>query len=138
VAAKEMYDYLSTISSTVDQTLSLKAQGELTERASFKQKIHRGDDRSREGVNLGITSPDFQVTFDFNLLTESDMGTLYDLYVDSAKAFGMMNSFKWSRRQDGHTYVVHFAMEYIARNGRLQSAMGSRGIVLDVIGRISD
>jgi hypothetical protein len=134
-----MYDKLATIASDVNQTLALKPQGEIApESGGFMQKVHAGDDQSEERVNLGSTTPVFTVTFAYNILSESDMGTLFDLYFDSAKAFGMVNSFKWSSRGDGHTYVVRFAMEYLARSGRLQSKMGAKGIVLRILGRIAD
>ena len=140
ISAKEMYDYLPTIASDVNQTLAITAQGEISEEGGFAQKIHSGDDGSEERVNLGSTTPKLFCTFGWNALSDSDMGTIFDLYFDSAKAFGMVNSFKWSKRLDTgtHTYVVRFANELFARNGRLQRIMGAKGIVLRILGRISD
>ncbi len=133
-----MYDKLATIASDVNQTLSLKPQGEISaEEGEFNQKVHTGDDQSEERVNLGSTTPVFYVTFGYNVLSESDMGTLFDLYFDSAKAFGMVNSFKWSSRGDGHTYVVRFDMK-LSRSGNAQSRMGAKGIRLRILGRIAD
>jgi len=137
MAAKEMYDYLTTIAADVDQTLSIAPQGEISEEGGFTQKIHFGDDGSEERVNLGSTAPRFYCTFDYNILSESDMGTLWDLYFDDDKAFGMVKSFKWSSRQDGHTYVVRFDSA-LSRNGKMQSKMGSKGIRLRILGRIAD
>jgi hypothetical protein len=133
-----MYDKLATIAADVNQTLSLKPQGEISsEEGSFTQKIFIGDDGSEQRVNLGSTTPIFYVTFDYKLLSESDMGTLFDLYFDSAKAFGMVNSFKWSSRGDTHTYVVRFDMK-LSRSGNAQSRMGAKGIRLRILGRIAD
>ena len=139
MSAWEPYDVLPTIASDVNETLSIKPQGEIApESGGFKQKIHPGDDQSEERVNLGSTTPVFTVTFAYNVLSESDMGTLFQLYFTSTKAFGMVNSFKWSSRGDGHTYVVRFAIEYLARSGCLQAKMGAKGIVLRLLGKIAD
>ena len=133
----EMYDYLPTIASDVNQTLALTPQGEISEEGEFKQAIHKGDDQSEERVNLGSTTPVFYVSFAYNLLNESDMGTLIDLYFDSAKAFGNVNSFKWSSRKDGHIYVCRFDGT-MTRSGNNQARMGAKGIKLRVLGRIVD
>lgn len=138
MSQKEVYDYLATIASDVDQTLSISCQGEISEEGGFTQIVREGDDGSEERVNLGSTTPKFYCTFAWNLLTESDMGTIFDLYFDSAKAFGMVNSFKWSKRSDGHTYVVRFANEIFTRSGNSNSRMGSKGVKLRILGRISD
>jgi len=138
MASTEMYDKLPTVSPDVDQTLSIAAQGEITEEGGFNQKINEGDDGSEERCNMGSTVPRFVCSFSIVALSESDMGILFDLYFDPAKAFGMVNSFKWSKRSDGHTYVVRFANELFSRNGRLQSSMGSKEIKLRILGRIAD
>ena len=132
----EIYDKLTTITSDVNQTLVLKPQGEISEGGSFKQTINQGDDGSEERISLAA-SPIFFVTFAYNLLSESDMGTLFDLYFDTAKANGMVNSFKWSSRADGHTYVCRFDCE-LYRNGNAQSRMGAQGVRLRILGRIVD
>jgi len=134
MAAKEMYDYLTTIAPDVDQTLSLTAQGVLSEEGSKSQAIHAGDDGSEERVSIA-SSFKFYVSFEYKILTESDMGTLFDLYFDSAKANGVANSFKWTRG-DGHTYVVRFNT-VMGRSGIKQSLMGSK-IKLRILGRIAD
>lgn len=138
MSAIEMYDKLSTIASDVDQTLSIACQGEISEEGGFTQIVREGDDGSEERVNLGSTTPKFYCTFNWNQLSESDMGTIFDLYFDSAKAFGMVNSFKWSKRSDGHTYVVRFANEIFTRSGNANSRMGSKGVKLRILGRIAD
>jgi hypothetical protein len=137
MANAELYDYLSTITSDVNQTLAIIPQGEITEEGSFTQEIHKGDDGSEERINLGSTTPEFYVTFAYKQLSESDMGTFFDLYFDSAKAFGTANSFKWSKRQDNHTYVVRFDCK-LSRSGNAQSRMGASGIRLRILGRIAD
>ena len=138
MSAIEVYDKVATVTSDVDVTLSLSCQGEITEEGGFNQKVHKGYDGSERRVNLGGTTAEYYCTFNYNLLTESDMGTIFDLYFDPAKAFGMVNSFKWSKRSDGHTYVVRFANEIFSRSGNSQTRMGSKGIRLRILGRIAD
>jgi hypothetical protein len=138
MASIEMYDKLTTIAPDVDVTLSLSCQGEISEEGGFTQKVHKGDDGSEERVNLGSTVPEFYCTFNYNLLSESDMGTIFDIYFDSTKAFGMIHSFKWSKRSDGHTYVVRFANELFTRSGNAQSRMAAKSIKLRILGRIAD
>lgn len=135
MSATEMYDKLSTIASDVDQTLSISIQGTLSETGNFKQEIKQGDDGSEERISLASSSI-FFVSFSFMSLSLSDMGTIFDLYFDPAKANGMVNSFKWSSRQDGHTYVVRFDCEFIRT--QLGIRMGSPEIRLRVLGRIAD
>lgn len=135
MAAKEMYDYLTTIAPDVDQTLSITAQGVISEEGAKAQAIHAGDDGSEERVSIA-SSFKFYATFDYKVLSESDMGTFFDLYFDSAKANGIVNSFKWVRG-DGHTYVVRFDTAF-NRSGPRQSLMGSSKIKLRILGRVAD
>ena len=136
MAASEMYDFLSTIASDVNQTLSITPTGEIIEEGGFNQTVHMGDDGSEERVTISNNSI-FFVQFDWGVLSEADIGTIFDLYFDTAKAKGMSNSFKWSSRGDGHTYVVRFDGK-LTRGGSAQSLMGTRGIRLRVLGRIAD
>lgn len=136
MAAFEIYDRLNTITPDVDQTLSITPQGDLTERGSFSQAINRGDDGSEERISLA-TAPIFYVNFDYKVLTDADMGTLFDLYFDPSKACGKLNSFKWSSRTDGHTYVVRFDSE-LSRAGNHIERMRASDIRLRVLGRIAD
>jgi len=138
MSAIEIYDKVPTVSADVDVTLSIACQGEITEEGGFNQKVHKGYNNSERRVNLGGTTPEYYCTFNYNQLSESDMGTIFDIYFDSAKAFGMVNSFKWSKRSDGHTYVVRFANEIFSRSGNAQSRMGAKSIKLRILGRIAD
>ncbi|MDD4060455.1 MAG: hypothetical protein PHW08_07130 [Kiritimatiellae bacterium] len=135
MAAAEMYDYLSTITADVDQTLAIDAQGSLTEEGSFNQVIHLADDASEERVTLSA-NPLFYVSWPWNVLTEAEAGTIFDLYFDAAKANGMGNSFKWTAH-DGHTYVVRFDCK-LSRTGQAVSRWGYPSVRLRVLGRIAD
>ncbi len=133
MAAKEIYDYLSTVTPDVDVTLSVEAQGEISEESLENCVIHLGDDGSEERISLS-TTPVFYVTFGYNVLSEADSGTILDLYHTSA--CGMALSFKWSA-YDGHTYVVRFDSN-LTRAGQAMSRMKMQGIRLKILGRIED
>ena len=135
MAAKEIYDYVSTITSDVDQTLSITPQGRVTEKGFKNQKIHMADDNSEERITLS-TGSIFYLSWAWNVLLEADSGTVMDLYHDAAKANGMGNSFKFTGH-DGHTYVVRFDME-LSRTGRLVTRWGIPGVRLRILGRIAD
>ena len=133
--AFEPYDFLSTITSDYDYTLSIEAQGVLTEEGYKNQVVHRADDNSREVVTLATGSM-FFVSWDWAILSASESGTVFDLYHDAAKANGMANSFKWSGH-DGHTYVVAFAGK-LTRSGTGTTRWGLPGVTLELLGRIAD
>lgn len=130
MAAKEPADFLSTVSSDVDQTLSITAQGSVTEESRENTVIHIGDDESEERIILSST-PVFVVSFSWAALSESDAGTVLELYHTHAN--GMGKSFKWIH--DGHTYVVRFDCN-LSRVGNDHSRYGS-SIKLKILGKIS-
>lgn len=131
MAAKEPYDYVSTITSDVDVTLSIAAQGNVSEESSENVVIHEGDDGSEERIILS-TTPVFYVSFKWNQLSESDAGTVLDLYHSSG--YGIGRSFKWVH--DGHTYVVRFDCT-MTRSGPAPSRYGAE-VKLKILGRIAD
>ena len=131
MASKEPYDYISTISADVDATLSIVAQGVVTEESRENTIIHIGDDESEERIILSST-PVFYVSFQWAMLSESDSGTVLDLYHTSAQ--GMGKSFKWVH--DGHTYVVRFDCT-LSRVGNSHHRYGSQ-VKLKILGRIAD
>jgi len=132
--AKEIYDYVSTIAADVDQTLSLDPQVVIPEVGGKGDVIHLADDDSEERCGF---SDDFTffITIRFDLLNQVDAGTLLDLWADSSKANGRINSFKFSH-PDGHTYVVRFDTDMT----RLMAPTyyGVKNIRLKVLGRIAD
>lgn len=133
MAAQEVYDYLSTVTPDVDVTLSVTPQGEVTEESNQNTVVHTGDDGSEERIVLSST-PVFYFSWSWNVLSESDAGTIVDLYHTSAQ--GMAKSFKFAHT-DGHTYVVRFASE-LTRRGQAASRQGIPGVRLKVLGRVLD
>lgn len=121
-----MYDYLAT--GTADYTaatLSITPTNILTESGEFNQKLFWHDDRSVRVVSFSPSTVQFFVEFEFQYLTESDAGTLLDLYTLGSKAYGSMRSFYWDHPIDGHTYVLRFITPF------------NREISSDVYGRMS-
>lgn len=137
MAAKEMYDYLGTISPDYSTTtLTVTPQGVIQEDGDKYQEVHEADDLSEEVVSISDASI-FHCTLHFNHKQANDIGTIIDFYHDTAKANGREFSFKWDHPTDGHTYVVRFV-------GPLKRILGRPGyqaissVVLKVLGRIAD
>jgi len=135
LSAYEPYDYLPTITPDYDYTLTIKAQGTVTEDGYKNQVVHLADDNSEERITLSPNSI-FYVSWDWALLSETDSGTIFDLYHDPLKANGIGRSFKWAAH-DGHTYVVRFAMN-LSRAGNNVSRWGLPGVKMRILGRIAD
>lgn len=133
--AVEMYDFLSTISPDYNVLLDISPQGTVSEESSKNQTIHLGVDGSEERISFN-TSPIFYITIGWNALSESESGTVFDMYNDPTKANGMMRTFKYAYG-DGHTYVVRFDTK-LTRSGQHLEKMGIIGIRLKVLGRIVD
>ena len=140
MAAKEIYDYLSTATPDYSTTtLSIKCKVELLETGDFSQEIHEGDDTSEEVITFSST-PLFFVELQWPYMSESDTGTIIDFFYDTAKAYGFSRSFKWAHPTDGHTYVVKFRSKMVRKlsytiSGALYHI---NTIQLKVIGTIAD
>jgi hypothetical protein len=131
LAAKEPYDFLSVVSPDYDYTLSIAAQGTVTEEGFKNQLIHMADDSAENRITLS-TGSIFYVSWNWNQLSEDDSGTIFDLYHDSAKANGIGNTFKWAGH-DGHVYVVRFDMK-LQRVGNAVSRWGIPGVKVRLLG----
>jgi len=132
--AKEIYDYVSTVTSDVDQTLSISPQNVLTEMVGKNDIIHDMDDGSDEIVELSSTYI-FHIMIQYDLLNESDAGTIFDFWCDSNKGRGKVNSFKFNH-PDGHTYVVRFITDM--SRAMTPTSYGIKEIRFKIIGRIAD
>ena len=135
MAATEVYDKVATVVADYDYTLSLKAQGEITEEGSKNQVLHRADNNSREVCTFANSF--FFVSFDWRQLSESDAGLIFDIYHDPVKANGMARSFRWGSLYDGHIYVVAFSGP-LTRRGNAISRWGIPQVRFEIIGRIAD
>jgi len=132
--AYEPYDYMSIVTPDYDYTLVIKAQGNVTEEGYKNQVIHLADDNTEERITLSTNSI-FYISWDWGLLSESDSGTIFDLYHDPVKANGVARSFKLTA-YDGHDYVVRFAMN-LQRTGNSVKRWGLPGVKMRILGRVS-
>lgn len=135
MAAKEMYDYLSTVAPDNEETLTTPKPCEVSEELFRNQVIHEGDDGSEEVV---ILDPDVvgYVTVVFPKLTAADAGTILDFYLSASKGNCMAESFKWVHPSDGHTYVVKFRSD-VTRTLKYTKFQFAN-IKFKVMGRIAD
>ena len=112
MANKEMWDYLSEVTPDYNATLDIKRKMEPTEEGGKNQVKHDGDDDSEEVISFSDSSI-FYVNIPWEYLTESESGTIWDMYHDPDKGNGIARSFKWihyGERTDQHTYTVKFDM----------------------------
>lgn len=132
ISAKEPYDFLSSVNADYNYALSIAAQGIVTEEVYKNQVIHLADDNTEERITLSSGSI-FYVSWDWKQLSESDSGTIFDLYCDSSKANGIGNSFNWIGH-DGHLYTVRFDMK-LQRVGNASSRWGLPNVRIRLLGR---
>ena len=140
MAAKEMYDYVSTVSPDYAYTLDMAPHDQLVEDGQKNVRIHEFDDESESRIIVSDTSV-FFVTLMWKHLSEANAGTLWDLYHDTAKACGMAKSFRWLNYGEPsgsrHTYVVRFASP-LPREIVPAALYSFTSIQLKVLGRIAD
>lgn len=132
-----MYDYISTVNPDYSATtLSLTPQGVIYEDGSKSVEIHEGHDGSEEAVILSDVSV-FTVRLQWNAISASESGDIFDLYHDHAKACATARSFPWQHPTDGHTYVVKFR-DNLSRFKQNAAIYGFSTLRLKVMGRIND
>lgn len=134
MAAKEMWDYLSTASADSTYTLSTPyPQDILTEKGNINQVIHLGDDGSEERIGLS-SSAIFYVDLKWKGLNSSDAGDIMDFYFSTARANGRLNSFIWTHPTDGHSYTARFDCD-LPQTLSPGSIFGISKIRLKILGR---
>lgn len=135
MSSKGMYNYLSVVTPNYNSTLSLKPQRIVTEMGNMNQVVHLGDDGSEEKISLSDT-PIFYVTLEWDAISESDSGTIFDWYFDIAKANGIINSFKWEHAKDSHTYVARFDSD-LTRAININGTYAINSLKLRILGNAS-
>lgn len=136
MAEKEAWDYLSEVTPDYDATLDIKRKITITEEGEKNQVVHLGDDDSEEVISFSDDSI-FYANLPWDLLKESESGTIYDMYHDSTKANGFARSFKWvhyGEKTDQHTYTVRFASK-MSREFKSGDVHGMKNIRLRILGR---
>ena len=135
MAAAEMYDRLSAVTADYNYTLTIKPQGEVSEESQGNDVVHLGVDGSEERISLG-SNPIFHIMLGWNILSEANSGTIFDLYNDPAKANRRQRSF-YITYGDGHTYTVRFDCA-LPRVGSAPSRYAIPGVRFKVLGRVND
>ena len=108
MAAKEMYDYLSSLAADYTTTeLAVKPDTVIIEEGQKNQVVHTGDDGSEEIVTRSNTTV-FYAELQWKNRNASDAGTIFDFYHDTAKGNGISRTFYWPHGTDGHTYTARF------------------------------
>lgn len=131
-----MFDYLDA--ATADYTLatlSVTPQQVLVETGSKNQVVHQADDNSEEYISFSNDSI-FYVSLQWEILTESDAGIIFDFFHDSAKGNGITRTFYWEHPTDGHTYVVRFA-DALPRTISYPELYGIQQIRFKILGKYS-
>ena len=107
MAAQEIYDYVSDLAAdytTIE--LAVTPQNIMTEVSDKKQVVHEYDDGAMDVITFSDTSY-FNLTLMWTAISESDAGTIFDLYNSTSKANARENTF-YFQHPDTHTYTVRF------------------------------
>lgn len=108
MAARTMKDFLTAKTATyTTTTLSVTPQSILPEMGYKTQIAHTFDDGSMSVASVSDASY-FDVELQFNVLTESDAGTILDFWHSTSKANGMENTFYWDHPKETNVYVARF------------------------------
>lgn len=135
MAASEIYDFVSAASPDYDVDIGIIPQGSISEESIKGQSVHYGLDGSEERISFNVHST-FFITIQWNILSESDAGTIFDWYNAVGKADGMSRSFLYTFG-DGHTYVVKFASP-LSRSGSTPSRYNISDVRLRIIGKVPE
>jgi len=132
----EMYDYLSVATPDYNYILDIKPQAVIVEDGRKNVKIKEYDDTTETRI-IKSNATVFYVTLQFNYLSESDAGIIFDLYHNTSKGIGTKQSFAWNHYGEPtgrrHRYVVRFA-EPLSRTIRKTEIYGYSQIRLKVLG----
>lgn len=125
MSIKRMSDYLPI--KTADYTavtLEITPHSVLNEEGEKKQIVHEFDSGIMNVYNLGTTY--FNITLQWDYLTDTEAGVITDLYHNPNKADGRRKTFYWKHPTDGKTYVVRF-MAPLVRSERA-GVLGAKAI----------
>lgn len=142
MAVKNPYDYIAIAVPDVDITLGLapyniQPTGEIRDVSAPNQQVDEFDDTSEERISLGDDVSEFDVVLPYETFTAAEIGLIYDLYHDPAKANKLVNSFKWWHVDGPHTYVVRFKCN-MERVRQAYDVYKVADITLKILGRIAD
>jgi hypothetical protein len=102
--------YLPDGTADYDYTLEIAPSKAVVHEYPARQVVVQADDGSSKVIDLGGAAYAV-ITLEWQYLTESEMDTLADLYLNASKANRLARSFYWKHpRDDTHKYVVRFAV----------------------------
>ena len=107
MANADMWTYLSVIPPDYTGTLSVAPSDILPFTSSKAQDLYKMD----SGAIKVITKSDqsyFDLALQWDKISRSDHGIIFDFYNHTSKANGMENTFYWEHPIDGYTYVARF------------------------------
>ena len=104
--AYEMWNYVSDLVADYTTVLDISPHKILTEAADKKQKIYEYDDGSIDVASYSNTTF-FNVTLQWDAITEAEAGLIMELYHTSTKANGRERTF-YITLPDTKTYTVRF------------------------------
>ncbi len=122
MAIADLWDYLSPVTADYTATeLTIRPRNVIVDDSQLDQVIHWGKGGNHEVITLAQT-PIIYVTLEIGRITEADAGTVFDLYINPAKANQWARSFYWLHYGESaqHTYTAKFA-------GKLPRRIGGRG-----------
>lgn len=103
-----MASYLSSVTADYTTTeLSVTPQQIMEESLILDQVIHESDGGGISVVTLS-GNVYFDVTLQWDTISEVDSATIIDFWADSGKGNGMARTFYWQHPLDSNTYTVQF------------------------------
>lgn len=130
-----LWDYMSTSGVPANSTalLDVDPQRVMAEIGVKNQIVHLGDDNSEEVITLGSTTA-YYVNLQWDVLTSTDAGAIFDFWNSSSKANGIARTFRWAHPTDTHTYTVRFDTD-ISRSFQPGDIASIGSVRLRVMGR---
>jgi len=111
MATGEIAEYLSATTADYTTTqLDISPQEVMVETGKFNQVRKRLDDGTPKVLTRSAT-PQFLFRVKWNYLSEADANTIYDMYFDTAKAYGSGRSIEFPHPTETNTYIVRFWSE---------------------------
>lgn len=130
----KMIDYLSEKTADYAYVLDIPPQNIMDITGAKKQTLHEFDDGSVSVVTRSNQSY-FDVMLQYDILEETDADEIFDLWHDTAKANGSINTFYWEHPIELNIYTVRFLQRITRTQSHANYLLaGISGIVLRVEG----
>ena len=134
MAVSNISDFVSVVTPDIADILDVNPHAQYIETGHKKQVVHIGEDGSEQRISLSSNTI-FYITLEWQKLSAADGGTIFNLFYNSSKANGILNSFQYDFA-DGHSYVVRFDSAPLSRTVKHPAVHGF-SVKLRVLGKIS-